>query len=201
MTNKEFNDSLKLYTALHRLGRQLHRCAHRVGRGDHYREQSRLLLLISENDGVIQRDLAEEMDVRPSSMTEMLAKIEQLGLIERRQDEKDQRVMHIYLTEQGKNAAMESQGATKAMTDVLFGGMSEEELSQMLTLSEKLSAHLNAVDTTGTGQGFAGRGHHRGFGKGHGYCAKHHGHDDDHNSHHRDYYGHGNDHHCGRRGF
>ena len=194
MTKNELNNSLKLYTALHRLGRQLHRCAHRIGHADHYREQSRLLLLISENDGVIQRDLAEEMDVRPSSMTEMLAKMEQLGLIERRQDEKDQRVMHIFLTEQGKSEAMESQGATKTMTDVLFGGMSEEEISQMLSLTEKLSTYLNAVDTTGAEQGFAGHGHHHGFGEHHGYHAEHHGHDEDHYNHRKYFYGHVDDH-------
>ncbi|QAT50223.1 MarR family transcriptional regulator [Caproiciproducens sp. NJN-50] len=159
------NNSLKLFTALHRLGRQMHRCAHHIGHaGGYYREQSRLLLLIAENDGVIQRDLAEEMDVRPSSMTEMLAKMEQLGLVERKQDEKDQRVMHIFLTEQGKSAVKESQDATRKMTDTLFGGLSGEEISQMLILTEKLCTHLDAIDSAGLEQEAMHHGHHRGFG-------------------------------------
>jgi DNA-binding MarR family transcriptional regulator len=42
---------------------------HKSGR---YHQQAHLLHLISQNDGANQRDLAEQMDVRPSSMTEML---------------------------------------------------------------------------------------------------------------------------------
>ncbi|MDW2800869.1 hypothetical protein RZO55_25185 [Clostridium boliviensis] len=47
---------------------------------------------------------------------------------------------------------------------LFFGSLSEEEISQMLSLTEKLSAHLNAVDSTGAEQRFTGHGHHHGFG-------------------------------------
>ncbi len=149
MNENTVSDSIKLFTAIHRLGRQMHRCAHSVGHADgYYREQSRLLMLIAENEGVIQRDLAEEMDVRPSSMTEMLSKMEQLGLIYRQQDERDQRVLHIFLTEQGKNAAKDSQTATQKITGALFGGLTDDEIKQMLALTEKLCSHLDAIDST-----------------------------------------------------
>jgi DNA-binding MarR family transcriptional regulator len=170
MLNRDATETQRLYTALLRLSRQIHRFSHYLVHSDgYYREQSRLLLLIAENDGVIQRDLAEEMDVRPSSMTEMLAKMEQLGFIERRQDEKDQRVMHIFLTEKGKNAAKGSQDATKIMTDTLFTGLSEEEIHQMLGLIEKLCTHLDATDP------FAKIKHerHHGFGSHHGFGGHH----------------------------
>ena len=164
MLNIDSSDSIKLYTALHRLGRQMHRCAHHLGHADgYYREQSRLLLLIMENDGVIQRDLADEMDVRPSSMTEMLTKMEQLGLVVRKQDEKDQRVMHIFLTDQGKNAAKESQNATQEVTETLFKGLTDEEIRQMLNLAEKLCAHLDAIDSAELEQCDSHHGHHRGY--------------------------------------
>ncbi|MFT9077212.1 MarR family winged helix-turn-helix transcriptional regulator [Ethanoligenens sp.] len=170
MLNKEPIDTIKLYTAIHRLGRQMHRCAHRIGHAEgYYREQSRLLMLIAENDGVIQRDLAEEMDVRPSSMTEMLSKMEQLGLVERRQDEKDQRVMHIFLTEQGKNAAKASQNATEEMANTLFAGLADEDVGKMLELTEKLCAHLDAMDSAELAQGASQHGHHRGFDYPHGH--------------------------------
>ncbi|MFT8390664.1 MAG: MarR family transcriptional regulator [Sporolactobacillus sp.] len=124
-------------------------------------------MLIAENDGVIQRDLAEEMDVRPSSMTEMLTKMETLGLVERRQDERDQRVMHIFLTEQGKEAAKASQHATEDMTRALFAGLTDEELSKMLVLTDKLCAHLEAMDTAESNRNASQHGHHRGFGHSH----------------------------------
>ena len=197
MTN---TDGMKLYTALHRLGRQLHRCGHRiVHEGGYYREQSRLLLLIAENDGVIQRDLAEEMDVRPSSMTEMLTKMEQLGLILRTQDEKDQRVMHIFLTEQGKAAAAESKSWNERLTDTLFEGLTEEELGQMLCLTEKLCVHLEELDSAES-EREAPHGHHRGFDPHHGLGGHHGGGFAHHHDEFSRFYG-GFEHFCGPDGF
>lgn len=175
----EKDNTAKLYTALHRLGRQLHRCSHRLGHmEDYYREQSRLLLLIAENDGVIQRQLAEEMDVRPSSMAEMLAKMEQLGLVLRKPDEKDQRVSHVFLTEQGTSAAEESKKANEQLTDTLFKGLTEEESREMLRLTEKLTAHLDSIDSAALEQDEP-HGHHRGFDGHHGchHHGMHHHHD------------------------
>lgn len=170
----EENNHAKLYTSLHRLGRQLHRCSHHLGHLDgYYREQSRLLLLIAENDGVIQRDLAEEMDVRPSSMTEMLGKMEQLGLVYRKQDEGDQRVMHIFLTEQGRAIAEESKKANAKLTDALFQGLTEDEINEMLRLTEKLAAHLDTLDSAALEQEST-RGHHRGFDGHRGFGGHHH---------------------------
>lgn len=167
------NNNTKLYTALHRLGRQLHRCSHHIGHMDgHYSEQSRLLLLIAENDGVIQRDLAEEMDVRPSSMTEMLGKMEKMGLVYRKQDEKDQRVMHIFLTEQGKPIAEESRKANATLTDTLFQSLTDEEIDEMLRLTEKLSACLDTLDSAALEQE-PPHGHHRGFVAHHGFGGFH----------------------------
>lgn len=160
MPNK---DSISLYTSLHRLSRQLHRYSHRFfqGKHHHYQEQFRLLFLIAENDGIIQRDLVEKMDVRPSSMTQMIAKMEQLGLVSRKQDEKDQRVMHIFLTEQGKTAVAESQKTSEKLVDTMFAGLTDEEVGQMLQLTEKLCTHLSAIDSTDSARDFP-HGRHRG---------------------------------------
>lgn len=159
----EHHESAQLYTALHRLGRQLYRCAHHIVPMDgFYREQSRLLFLIEENEGIIQRDLAERMDVRPSSMTAMLRKMEQLGLVLREQDEKDQRVMHIFLTEKGKAAAEKSGEVNTELTNVLFRGLTENEVKELLRLVEKLTDSLSAMDSAALSQAFS-RGHHHGF--------------------------------------
>lgn len=101
MSKINLND---LYRTLHRLNRQMHRVSHKEGhrKGRLYHGQANLLLLISQNDGASQRELGEQMDIRPSSMTEMLTKLEQNGLIVKKRDDKDQRVMHIHLTEEGK---------------------------------------------------------------------------------------------------
>lgn len=159
-------DSQELFAELHRLGRQLHRFAHRslaYGRGQ-YREHSRFFRIIAEHDGIIQRDLAEEMDVRPSSMTEMLAKLEGLGLVARSPDERDQRVQHIHLTEAGKAIAERSETDTSALTDQAFAGLTEDEIATMLVLTRKLCANLAVFDEE-DGPHWGRHAQHRRFGE------------------------------------
>ena len=144
----ETDTTIKLYAALSRLGRQLHRYAPRSDfAGTYFRGKSRILQFIAEHDGVIQRDLAEEMDVRPSSMTEMLLKMERVGLITREQDTGDQRVMHIHITEQGRAMVEAARRTEPKIADSAFDVLTDDEREELLRLTE-------------CGQC---RGHHRGF--------------------------------------
>ncbi len=182
----------ELYCTLHRLNRQMYRtCQEGHGRGGAYHEQAKLLLLVRQNDGASQRDLAEQMDVRPSSMTEMLTKLEQNNLLVRKQDDKDQRVMCIYLTEEGKAAAEKIAGSKDASAKSFFSALTEEEQEQLLILTEKLCASLEDTEDSHEAEACHGHGsgHHREHF--HGLCGKndmHHGHrhhnHDDHYNHH-----------------
>lgn len=157
----------QLYHTLARLSRQMHRMEHWiagdiVGEGKLYRGQTLLLLLISQNNGASQGELAERMDVRPSSMTEMLMKMEQAGLITRKQDEKDQRIMRISLTEDGRKTVDESKTAVDDFTTKIFSCLTPEEQDSMLNLIEKVSLNIEAMysaDETDV--------HHHGFGHKH----------------------------------
>jgi Transcriptional regulators len=163
-------DLNKLYHALHRLNRQMHRSPHRDGHREVglHRGQAHLLLLVLQNDGASQRDLAEQLDVRPSSMTEMLTKLEQGNLIARKQDDQDQRVMRIYLTEPGKEAAEKMAQNKDAYAESFFHALNEDEQEQLLILIEKLCAGLEAnEDSYSEGMhhkhcGCHHRGHHHG---------------------------------------
>ncbi|MDQ7092875.1 MarR family transcriptional regulator [Desulfosporosinus sp. PR] len=140
-------DSNDLYQALFRLYRQMFRLVHLEMHGKHelYRGQANLLLLILKNNGASQRELVEQLDIRPSSLTEMVTKMEQAGLITRRQDEKDQRVMRIYLTEAGRKAAEPLVGTTSDFINSIFISLTEEEKEQMLVITEKLCATMEAM--------------------------------------------------------
>ena len=144
-------ESMKLFVELHRLGRQMHRFSHKA---DHkhglFHMQSKLLQLIAKNEGVIQRDLAKKMDMRPSSMTEALGRLEQLNLILRKRDEKDQRSMHIYLTDKGREIVEDTvrseEEFMKKFTDIVFREISEEEIEEMLAITSKLCNSLDTLD-------------------------------------------------------
>ena len=185
MSNIDLNE---LYQGLHRINRQMHRMAHRDNykKGGIYHGQAHLLVAVLNHDGASQRDLAEQLDVRPSSMTEMLTKLEKNNLIVRKQDEKDQRVMHIHLTEEGKKSAEEILESKDHSAASFFQALSEEEQEQLMLLVKKLSAGLEAEDDChesrhyGHGFGHHGSHHHHGQCDGDGlhHNCKHHGRDD-----------------------
>jgi len=69
--------------------------------------QAFALRMLGANDGISQRDLAEAMQLSRPAVTTMLQRMQKAGLIDRRPDERDQRVMRTYLTDQGRE--LESQ--------------------------------------------------------------------------------------------
>ncbi len=137
-----------LFNALQRLTRQIRRASHQAIRekGGLYHRQAYLLHLIAKKNGANQRDLAEQMDIRPSSMTEMLMKLEESGFITRKQDEQDQRMMRNYLTVTGRREVEQLIAIHDDFADSLFNTLSEEEKEQMVTIIEKLCFHLGNND-------------------------------------------------------
>ena len=56
---------------------------------------------VGQNDGLTQSDLAEHLCVQPATVTKMLDRMVNAGLLERRKDADDQRVSRVYLTDRG----------------------------------------------------------------------------------------------------
>ena len=72
--------------------------------GDRQRQpnQLRLLRLLDNKGELTNSDLVEALDIRPSSVSALVQKLEDLGLISRRESETDKRVQLIALTDDGK---------------------------------------------------------------------------------------------------
>ncbi|MBL1226214.1 MarR family winged helix-turn-helix transcriptional regulator [Enterococcus sp. BWR-S5] len=99
--------------------------------------QQLVLDLLLEEDGMTQGVLAEILDIRPSSLTEILKKLEQRGEIERREDPNDKRIKQVFLTEAGRlkaNPVKESQ----LRSEEFFAGLSEEEQRELNQLLNKV---------------------------------------------------------------
>ena len=144
--------SNNLYHALQRLNRYMRRSKHLVmpqKEGIH-RGHIHLLFLISKNSGVIQRDLAEMIDMRPSSLTEKLIGLEKHSLIKREQDKKDRRVMHVYLTDEGKSVVDGFARVDDKLLSYIFNSLTEKEAEIMLELVNKINANLETIDNEDT---------------------------------------------------
>lgn len=141
-SNNHFKSGGSITEAVMRLSRGLRRRPPFVPvmpRASH--RAMRLLQLVSQHDAIASRELAELMDIRPSSLTEMLARLEADGLVSKEKDPQDLRVWRISLTEDGKNLLKEASEPWKAQDD-FSDILSEEETATFLELCKKLSDGL-----------------------------------------------------------
>ena len=63
--------------------------------------QGKILSILRREDGIGQKELAERLQIRAASLSELLDKMQKSGWIQRRVNEKDRRKINIFLTEDG----------------------------------------------------------------------------------------------------
>lgn len=127
--HKHHKDDNSLGGLLDRCGRYF---AHRIG--GKKRGQDTILTVISQHPGITQKEIGEILSIQPSSVSELLMKLERKGLVLREKDENDRRSIKVQLTEGGCNHLAEP---GPEMTDP-FQSLSAEEQEQLRSLLEKL---------------------------------------------------------------
>lgn len=105
--------------------------------------QAQLLLLIKENDGCTQKDLASFVGVKYSSMSERLDKLEKNGYIERAIDEDNLKFKRVYITKEGKLAAVQCKRILREIEDILFKGFTKKDRNQFEEYLNKMIDNLN----------------------------------------------------------
>lgn len=108
-----------------------------IGRG-----QGFVLRILAESDGLSQMELAEKMDIRPSSLGELVAKLVEGGYVERRPNENDRRIMNVYLTEKGREAEKAFVNPRQKAAEQWCAGLSDEEKTQLSGLLDRLMASM-----------------------------------------------------------
>lgn len=103
----------------------------------------RALSLIGLQEGITQKDLAYLLGIRPQSAGEMLAKLEEYGLVERRKSETDARAIQLYLTEDGRTHAQEIDRMRAVVAEDVFSVLTDEEKEQLGSILEKLQGELD----------------------------------------------------------
>ncbi len=102
------------------------------------RERILQVILEGGEDGMRQKDILEEVHVNPSSLSELINKLESDRYIERKADPEDKRATRIFLSEKGKARAYEVIDAHREACAKMFASLSEEEKNQLLVLLDKI---------------------------------------------------------------
>ncbi|MGO2637788.1 MAG: MarR family winged helix-turn-helix transcriptional regulator [Enterococcus viikkiensis] len=102
--------------------------------------QQRVLAVLAKEDGLIQSQLAEILDIRPSSLAELMKKMEKSGDVLRKEEKQDKRIKRVFLTEQGRQKAQKYSRVSEDMSEAFFAGLTEEEQENFSAYMQKISA-------------------------------------------------------------
>lgn len=112
--------------------------------------QARLLMILDVSEGENQGYYAERLEVEPISLTRMVDRMEDGGLIERRRDPADRRAWRLFLTQRSREVLDEVRDSLAGLEDEMLNGLDAAQraaLAQMLeTIRVNFSDNRLAVE-------------------------------------------------------
>jgi DNA-binding MarR family transcriptional regulator len=106
--------------------------------------QPRILHYLSSHDGCIQRTIAENFDLEPATVTDILAVMEKAELVRRETDPDDRRALRVFLTKKGARIHTEVEEIFVAVEKECFRGFSRDEKQQTLRFLERIYDNLKS---------------------------------------------------------
>ncbi len=102
---------------------------------DMHRAQATLLCRLFAQDGMTQSEIGDQLSVQGATITNMLQRMEDSGLVTRRRDPEDNRLVRVYLTDAGREKERSINEQFLKLQEAIFEGISENDralLRQML---------------------------------------------------------------------
>ena len=109
--------------------------------------QPKVLEYLGLHDESIQKDIAYGCQIDPATLTGILERMEERGLIERRILKGNRRSSYVYLTESGRDKAKMVSEKFAEIEEVVFEGIDKKEREQFMNIFYKICC--NMVDTEG----------------------------------------------------
>jgi DNA-binding MarR family transcriptional regulator len=111
------------------------------------------LAVLYELDGATIGTISQMRGIDPPTMTGIVKRLEQSGLVERLHDREDRRVVKVYLTDEVREFMPVLSDAAEAFLDILTRGLSEDEQHDLQTKLQRIIVNVSAV-APGTGDRF-----------------------------------------------
>jgi len=101
-----------------------------------------VLSTLAIHDGIHQLDLVRQTHLRPPTVSVILRKMEEEGLVERRSDPDDLRAVRVYLSEKGRALDRENIERIKRLDAIALRDLSEQEIDVLMALLPKIRNNL-----------------------------------------------------------
>ncbi len=112
-----------------------------------------VIALLHGSDGMTVGSISQRRGVDAPTITGIVKRLEQNGLVERRNDREDRRVVKVYLISEGENILRVLNPAVEAFNLHMLQGLSETERKTFLENLQRIITNLNDV-AEGTGDRF-----------------------------------------------
>ena len=121
---------------------EYHRVDKKLEKYNLVKGQATLLSVIKENNGATQNELASILNVKYSSMSERLNKLELLGYIEKGADENNQKYKRVYITTLGRKAVTQANKTLNEFDEKLYKGFTKKDRKQLEEYLEKMLINI-----------------------------------------------------------
>ena len=108
--------------------------------------QPKVLDYLGRHDGSVQKAIAAGCQIDPATLTGLLNRMEEKGLIRRCNEDGNRRSLHVYLTEQGWAKQREVRQTMERQSEVVQAGLSEEQRAQLLDCLYKVRANMTDME-------------------------------------------------------
>lgn len=104
--------------------------------------QPKILDYLKYHDGANQKDMAAGCHIEAPSLTSLLNRMEENGLIERRMLNGNRRSLHVFITKKGEKYQKLVEQAFDDLEESSFSGISDAERTSFMATFEKIYGNL-----------------------------------------------------------
>lgn len=105
--------------------------------------QARLLMILDVTEGENQGYYAERLEVEPISLTRMVDRMEDGGLIERRRDPADRRAWRLFLTTRSREVLDEVRDSLAGLEDEMLNGLDTAQRTALAQMLETIRVNFS----------------------------------------------------------
>lgn len=114
------------------------------------RAQYVTLTKLDDQDGLVQNELAEALEVQPIAMVRLVDQLSADGLVERRADPDDRRRNRLFLTDAGRRRLVELSDFKEQLGAEVFEGIGVDDLRHVMQTLDRLRANIKSIQTAET---------------------------------------------------
>lgn len=108
--------------------------------------QPKVLDYLSVYDGSIQKDIARGCHIDPATLTGILERMEEKGLVERRVIKGNRRSSYVYLTDDGRESSKKIADVFEEIEAEAFTGIHKAEREQFMKIFYEIFSNLSNTE-------------------------------------------------------